>query len=105
MNYFPSSRTKIVDISINKNEYADVLAEVETNQWVDTILFRYIRTTGQVGELLLRDFHGRVKDLKAGRGFCLSAGEFSEGAHQFVEARLIDLVDKNELVKVLNRAT
>ena len=105
MNYFQNARIKIVDISINKNEYADVLAEVETSQWVDTILFRYIRTTGQVGELLLRDFHGRIKDLKAGRGFCLSAGEFSEGAHQFVEARLIDLVNKNELVKVLNRAS
>ncbi len=105
MNFFKGSRVKIVDISVGKNEYADVLAEIETNQWVDTILFRYIRTTGQVGELLLRDFHGRVKDLKAGRGFCISAGEFSEGAHQFVEARLIDLIDKNELVKVLNRAT
>ncbi len=104
MNFFKGARIKIVDISLGKNEYADVLAEVETSQWIDTILFRYIRTTGQVGELLLRDFHGRLKDLKAGRGFCISAGEFSEGAHQFVEARLIDLIDKNELVKVLNRA-
>ena len=104
MNFFKGSRVKIVDISLGKSEYSDVLAEIETNQWVDTILFRYIRTTGQVGELLLRDFHGRVKDLKAGRGFCISAGEFSEGAHQFVEARLIDLIDKNGLVKVLNRA-
>ncbi len=103
MNFFKGARVKIADITLGKNEYADVLAEVETNQWVDTILFRYIRTTGQVGELLLRDFHGRVKDLKAGRGFCISAGEFSEGAHQFVEARLIDLIDKNELGKVLNR--
>jgi restriction endonuclease Mrr len=47
--------------------------------------------------------HSRIKDLKAGRGFCVTAGGFTEGAQQFVEARLIDLVEKNELMKLLSR--
>jgi tetratricopeptide (TPR) repeat protein len=102
-SFFPKSSVKITDISVNKNEYADILAEVETSTWIDIILFRYIRTTGQVGELLLRDLHSRIKDLKAGRGFCVTAGGFTEGAQQFVEARLIDLVEKNELMKLLSR--
>lgn len=104
-NYFPQARIKITDVSVTRNEYADILAEVETAKWVDLILFRYLRTTGQVGELMLRDFHARLKDLKAGRGFCLTAGEFSDSAKSFVEARLIDLIEKQELVKILNRTS
>ncbi len=102
-NYFPQARIKITDVSVTRNEYADILAEVETAKWVDLILFRYLRTSGQIGELMLRDFHARLKDLKAGRGFCLTAGEFSDSARSFVEARLIDLIEKEELVKILNQ--
>jgi tetratricopeptide (TPR) repeat protein len=102
--FFDHARVKITDVSVHRNEYADILAEVETAKWVDTILFRFIRTSGQVGELVLRDFHGRIKDVKAGRGFCVSAGEFTEGAQQFVEARLIDLVGKDQLMQILQRA-
>ncbi|MFW5729150.1 MAG: tetratricopeptide repeat protein [Spirochaetota bacterium] len=103
-SFFPDSRTKITDVSVQKNDYADILCEVETPQWFDVILFRFIRTTGSVGELMLRDFHGRIKELKAGRGFCITAGEFSESAVSFVEARLIDLVDKQQLPRILNKA-
>lgn len=104
LNFFPQSKVKITDISVQQNEYADLLAEVETVKWEDLILFRFIRTSGQVGELMLRDLHARIKDLKAGRGFCIAAGEYSPGAIQFVEARLIDLIDKEELPKVLRKA-
>jgi hypothetical protein len=101
--YFANSATKITDISVRKGELVDVLAEVNTTKWEDVILFRFIRTTGQTGELMLRDFHSRIKDVKAGRGFCLTAGAFTDSAKKFVEARLIDLVGKDELVKVLNK--
>ncbi len=100
-SFFPQSQTKITDISVQRSEYTDILAEVETSKWVDVILFRYIRSTGQVGEFMLRDFHSRIKELKAGRGLCFSAGKFTEGAHAFVEARLIDLISKEELLKRL----
>ncbi|MFP4384876.1 MAG: tetratricopeptide repeat protein [Spirochaetia bacterium] len=102
--FIPNSKTKIADISVNQSEYTDILTEVETQKWEDIILFRFIRTSGVVGELLLRDFHFRIKDLKAGRGYCLTAGSFSETAKQFVEARLIDLIEKDELLKILNRS-
>jgi len=103
-NVFPKSRTKIVDIHVYKNEYADVLAEVSTAKWEDVILFRFVRTTGQIGELFLRDLHARIKDMRAGRGFCMSPGEYSEGARNFVEARLIDLVGKQKLMAILQKA-
>ncbi|NCN05208.1 MAG: tetratricopeptide repeat protein [Spirochaetales bacterium] len=100
-NYFPHSHTKISDIQVRKGEYADILAEVETPAWADIVLFRFVRTTGQVGEFVLRDLHARIKDVKAGRGLCMCAGEFSESAVAFVEARFIDLIDKPALMDKL----
>ena len=98
ISFFPQAKVKIVDVSVQKSEYADILAEVSTKKWEDIVLFRFVRTTGTVGELLLRDLYSRSKDLKAGRGFCLSAGDYSDGAKQFVEARLIDLIAKQDLL-------
>jgi len=100
--YFAKAKVKITDISVQGNEYADILAEVETSKWSDLILFRFIRSQGTVGELSVRDFHARVKDLKAGKGYCITAGTFSEEARRFVEARLIDLIDKAVLMQTLN---
>lgn len=99
--FIPQAQVKILNISVQKNEYADILAEVETARWQDIIMYRFVRTTGPVGELMLRDFHARLKEAKAGRGYCFSAGEFSEEAQKFVEARLIDLIDKDGLNKIL----
>jgi tetratricopeptide (TPR) repeat protein len=102
-SYIPKARVKITDISVQGNEYADILTVVETPKWEDTILYRFIRSMGKVGELMLRDFHARIKETKAGRGYCFAPGEFSEEARRFVEARLIDLVSKNALVKILEK--
>jgi tetratricopeptide (TPR) repeat protein len=100
--FFPKAKVKITDISVQANDWADVLAEVETTKWSDLILFRFIRSQGNVGELAVRDFHARVKDLKAGKGYCITAGAFSEEAKRFVEARLIDLIAKDTLMGLLN---
>lgn len=97
--FFPDAKIQITDISVNKNEHADILAEVSTRKWEDVVLFRYVRSNSQVGELVLRDLYARIKETRAGRGFCMAAGEFTEGAKQFVEARLIDLVEKDGLMK------
>jgi hypothetical protein len=102
-SYIPKSKVKIVDISVQGSDHADILTVVETPKWEDTILFRFVRSTGKVGELMLRDFHARIKETKSGRGYCFAPGEFSEEARRFVEARLIDLVSKNALTKILEK--
>ena len=101
--FFDNSKVKIVNVQMVKNEYADILTEVETNKWEDVILFRFIRSTGNVGELIVRELNSRLKETRSGRGFCITAGEFSETAESFVEARLIDLLDKSKLLKVLGK--
>jgi tetratricopeptide (TPR) repeat protein len=101
--YYPRSSTKLLDISLQKNDYLDILAEVHTSKWDDLVLFRFARTSLQVGELMLRELYSRIKELRAGRGICMTTGTFSEAAHQFTEARLIDLIEKDDLMKVFSR--
>jgi hypothetical protein len=102
MTYFPRSNIKIVNISVNTNQWADILAEVDTPKWSDLIMFRFIRTQGSVGELTVRDFHSHLKEVKAGKGICITVGTFSEEAKRYTEARLIDLIEKDRLTAILN---
>jgi tetratricopeptide (TPR) repeat protein len=102
MTYFAKAKIKITNISVNKNEWADILAEVDTSKWSDLIMFRFIRTQGSIGELIVRDFHSHLKEVKAGKGVCITVGSFSEEARRYTEARLIDLIEKDRLAAILN---
>ena len=101
IQFFPGAKVKITDVAVFA-DYSDIVAEIDTPKWSDIVLFRFFRSQGAVGELLLRDFHERIKDMKAGKGICLSAGMFSEESRRFTEGRPIDLYDKDKLNKILN---
>ncbi|MDR0561242.1 MAG: tetratricopeptide repeat protein [Spirochaetaceae bacterium] len=102
LSYYHKSRTKINNVMLNRNEWVDISAEVETIKWSDLILFRFIRSQGSSGELIVRDFHSRLKETKAGRGICITVGSFSDEARKFTEARLIDLLEKEQLLAILS---
>ena len=100
--YFGKAYVKVLDINA-MSDCTEVQTEIETAKWEDSVLFRFYRTTGSVGELFIRDFHARIKDLKSGRGICFTAGSFTEEARKYIEGRPIDLTDKAGLIKILNR--
>jgi restriction endonuclease Mrr len=102
MGYFRRAKIKITNISVNKSEWADILAEVDTPKWSDLIMFRFIRTQGSIGELIVRDFHSHLKEVKAGKGICVTVGTYTEEAKRYTEARLIDLIEKDKLSAMLN---
>ena len=102
MGYYAKAKVKVTNISVHKNEWADVLAEVDTPKWSDVIMFRFIRTQGSIGELIVRDFHSHLKEVKAGKGICVTVGGYTEEARRYTEARLIDLIEKEKLLAILN---
>jgi len=102
ITYYPKAKVKIANISVHKNEWADILAEIDTVKWSDVIMFRFIRTQGSIGELIVRDFHSHLKEVKAGKGICMSVGNFTDEARRYTEARLIDLIEKDRLQAILN---
>jgi tetratricopeptide (TPR) repeat protein len=103
LGFYVKSKTKLLNISFRQSEYVDIVAEVDTSKWSDIILFRFVRTTGIIGELLLRDLYAKLKEIKGGRGVCVAPATYSEGAKSFVEARIVDLIDKAALIKLLAR--
>ncbi|MCL2765097.1 MAG: tetratricopeptide repeat protein [Treponema sp.] len=102
MTYFGKAKIKITNITVNKAEWADILAEVDTSKWSDLIMFRFIRTQGSIGELIVRDFHSHLKEVKAGKGISITVGQYSDEAKRYTEARLIDLIEKERLQVILN---
>ncbi|MBO4507966.1 MAG: tetratricopeptide repeat protein [Spirochaetaceae bacterium] len=100
--YFGKAFVKIIDINAT-NECTEVQTEIETAKWEDSVVFRFYRTTGSTGELFVREFHTRIRDLKVGRGLCFTAGTYTEEARKYIEGRPIDLIDKSGLIKILNK--
>jgi len=98
--YFKKSRAKITNINVF-TDFAELTTDIETDKWEDTVFFRFYRTTSSVGELFIRDFHAKIRDEKAGRGICVTAGTFSDESKKFIEGRPIDLIEKDMLVKML----
>ena len=97
---YKNAHVKIQDINVGPL-FTDILAEISTLKWDNVDIFRFFRTSGSTGEIYVREFHGHMQDIKADRGYCISAGTFSEECRKFTEGRPIDLIEKNELVKVL----
>ena len=93
-------RIQSIDVDVL---YTDILAEIFSSKWEDVALFRFFRTTGATGEIYVREFHGHMSDVKAASGFCISAGTFTEEARKYIEGRPIDLIEKNDLTKILKQ--
>ena len=100
--FYPGAKAKITDVT-PVQDYVDIVAEVDTPKWADTVIFRFFRTQGAIGELPVRDLYGRIKELKAGQGNCFSSSAFSEGAKKFVEGRQINIYSGEALKRILNK--
>ncbi len=98
---FPNATVQVSNVNYQRSDYIELLAEVRDKKREDIVLFRFMRIEGPVGELLVRDFYGSLKELHAERGFFFAPGLFSIEANLFVEARLIELWDKEKLLKLL----
>ncbi len=100
--FYVNAHVKIVAVEV-KPDMVEIQADIETAKWEDSVIFRFLRTTGTVGEFAIRDFHGRIKDVKAGKGIFISSGTYSQETKKFIDGRPIDLIDKEELLKLFNK--
>ncbi|MDR1469910.1 MAG: tetratricopeptide repeat protein [Spirochaetaceae bacterium] len=101
ISFFSKAKVKIMQTNMTSRDWADILAQVDTPRWSSIIGFRFFRTQGNIGELVIRDFHAYLRNVKADKGVCFGFGLFTDDAKRFTEARLIDLVDKPRLTALL----
>lgn len=97
-----SASVKMLDVSVSA-DYTELQTDVETSKWESSVLFRFYRMTGVLGELYIRDFHGKLQDLKIDKGICITAGTYSDEARLYTEGRPIDIIDKTKLIQLLKK--
>jgi tetratricopeptide (TPR) repeat protein len=102
ISFFSKAKVKIMQTNVTGKDWADILAQVDTPRWSNIIGFRFFRTQGSVGELAVRDFHAHLKNVKADKGVCFAAGDFTHEAQRFTEARLIELIDRSRIAAILS---
>lgn len=100
--YYKNSVTKVIDVQV-ASESIELMVVIEDSKMEAKEIFRFYRTSTVMGDIYVRDFHSKIRDTKCDKGVCVTMGSFSEGAHKFIEGRPIDLIEKEELVKMLKR--
>lgn len=100
---FPKATIKILESSFSSQKYMEVFANIETVKWEDNVLLRFYRNNFTIDEIPIREFYAKMRDRKINRGFCITAGSFSDAAKSFTEARYIDLVEGQALDDMLKQ--
>lgn len=100
--YYKDSFVKVEDVQV-ASESVEIVCNVENPKWESKMLFRFYRTQNVIGDIYIREFHGKIRDTKCDTGVCVTMGSFTESAHKFSDGRPIDLIEKEELVKTLKK--
>lgn len=102
--YFKESLVKIEDVQVTA-ESVEIICNAEGAKWDSKQLFRFYRSQNVIGDINVREFHGKIRDSKCDNGVCITVGHFSEGAHRFIEGRPVTLIEKETLTKMLKKIT
>ncbi len=100
--YYKDAFVKVEDVQV-ASESVEIICEVETSKWEAKQMFRFYRTQNVIGDINVRDFHSKLRDTKCDNGVCITMGNFSDSAHKYIDGRPVDLIEKDELVKILKR--
>ena len=100
--YYKDSFVKVEDVQV-ASESVEIICEIETSKWEAKQIFRFYRTQNVIGDINIRDFHSKIRDTKCDNGVCITMGNFSESAHKYTDGRPVDLIEKDELIKILKR--
>lgn len=93
---------KIEDVQIS-SECVEIICSVENPKWEARQIFRFYRNQNVIGDIYIRDFHSKIRDMKCDSGYCVTMGSYSDSCQKFCEGRPIDLIGKDELVKLLKK--
>ena len=93
---------KIEDVQIS-SECVEIVCAVENPKWEAKQIFRFYRSQNVIGDVFIREFHAKIRDMKCDQGYCVTMGSYSESCHKFCEGRPIDLIEKEQLVKLLKK--
>ena len=94
---------KFIEMKTSTEGSLEILTEVTSGNFIEHNLFVFLRSSTVVGDMTIRNHYANLKEQKADKGICVTAGTFSESAKAFVESRMIKIIEKEELVELLNK--
>lgn len=104
IKHFSSLKGKIELLELNTSGEGslEILAEVTSGNFIELNLFVFLRSATTIGDMTIREHYNTLKEKKADKGICVTAGNFSESVKQFVESRMIKLIEREKLVDILD---
>jgi len=95
----------IVATEINKDGSVDVLANRSTKTQNSNFQFRFVRTKGEIGEFPLRDLYAKMRGNSGEKAFMVANTSFNESAVKFAQTRVVTLVNRETLLKILDKVS
>lgn len=99
-NYYKDAFVKVEDVQV-QSENVDIVCDVEHPRWTAKQIFRFYRSQSTISDIYVRECHAKMRDIKCDKAICITLGAFSESAHKFIDGRPIDLIEKDQLSKML----
>lgn len=92
---------KFISAGLNSKGEMEIRAELSSNKFVIVYYFVFFRSNTTIGEFVIRNIYNMLKDEKIDKGVCVTAGNFSETAVNFIESRMLEIVEKQKLSDIL----
>jgi tetratricopeptide (TPR) repeat protein len=93
----------IIRTDLGQDASIEILVQAVYKDVGTTIFFKFFRGTSNVGQLVVREFYEKMKEVKAKHGVCITTSEYSSDALAFSEGRVLELLGRKELVRLLSR--
>ncbi|HBD93095.1 MAG: hypothetical protein A2015_06835 [Spirochaetes bacterium GWF1_31_7] len=92
---------KYISTQLNQRGEMEIRVEVSSNKFVLTYYFIFFRSNTIIGDFTVRNIYNMLKDEKTDKGVCITAGSFSDTAINFIESRMLEVVEKKQLTEIL----
>ncbi len=98
----------VQDVFLKSRDIVEAAALETQSKWRSAkkaiIIVRIYRSAEPIGYDEIRGLYDAVRKQGATRSICVTASQFSKSAIEFAQIRPIDLVDKEEFIKLLHAA-
>ncbi len=97
----------IQDVFLKSQDLVEVYALETQSRWRNAkkapSIIKIFRTVDPIGYDVIRVLYDQMRKMNAMRSICIAASKFTRAAVEFAQIRPIDLIDKDELSKLLEK--
>lgn len=79
----------------------EIYLEFTIRNVVEFHYFLFLRSVTTTGDFMVRSLYNKIKEEKIDKAVCVTAGNFSQTAKDFVESRMIELIEKDLTIEIL----